>query len=121
MYLQINMVKYDVDQEITNIYENLQIVQSHFFTDMLLFVNIRLLQISIGLSVFGFVANKYKQIAIWSLLAIPNTWSNIQWTILKVKTTVHRLKCKGFRTQMTHVLEPPACLNPVAAWASESA
>jgi hypothetical protein len=27
-----------------------------------------LLQISIGLSVFGFIANEYKQIAIWSLL-----------------------------------------------------
>jgi hypothetical protein len=26
VYLQINMVRYDVDQEITNIYENLQIV-----------------------------------------------------------------------------------------------
>jgi hypothetical protein len=41
VFLQINMVKYDVDQEIMNIYENLQIVKSHFFTDMLLFVNIR--------------------------------------------------------------------------------
>ena len=41
VFLQINTVKYDVDREITNIYENLQIVQSHFFTDMLLFVNIR--------------------------------------------------------------------------------
>jgi hypothetical protein len=26
VYLQINMVKYNADQEITNIYENLQIV-----------------------------------------------------------------------------------------------
>ena len=41
VYLQINTVKYDTDQEITNIYENLQIVRTHFFTDMLLFVNIR--------------------------------------------------------------------------------
>ena len=41
VFLQINTVKYDVDREITNIYENLQIVRSHFFTDMLLFVNIR--------------------------------------------------------------------------------
>ncbi len=41
MFLQINMVKYDVEQEITNIYENLQIVSSNFLTDMLLFVNIR--------------------------------------------------------------------------------
>ncbi len=34
------MVKYDADQEITNIYENLQIIGSQFFTDMLLFVYI---------------------------------------------------------------------------------
>ena len=41
MFLQINTVKYDVDREIMNIYENLQIVRSHFFTDIVLFVNIR--------------------------------------------------------------------------------
>ena len=41
VYLQINTVKYDVDREITNIYESLQIVLVHFFTDMLLFINIR--------------------------------------------------------------------------------
>jgi hypothetical protein len=41
VYLQINTVKYDADQEITNIYENLQIVLSQFFTDMLLFILIR--------------------------------------------------------------------------------
>ncbi len=41
MYLQINTVKYDADREIMNIYENLQIVRSHFFTDIVLFVNIR--------------------------------------------------------------------------------
>jgi hypothetical protein len=40
VYLQINTVKYDADQEIMNIYENLQIVCSQFFTDMLLFVYI---------------------------------------------------------------------------------
>ncbi len=40
MYLQVNMVKYDADQEITNTYENLQIVQSQFFTDKLLFISI---------------------------------------------------------------------------------
>jgi hypothetical protein len=33
--------KYDTDREITNIYENLQIVRTHFFTDMLLFVTIQ--------------------------------------------------------------------------------
>ncbi len=37
----MNMVKYDADQEITNIYKNLQIVRSQFFTDMVLFVYIR--------------------------------------------------------------------------------
>ncbi len=41
MFLQINMVKYDADWEITNIYENLQIVWSQFFTDILLFIYIR--------------------------------------------------------------------------------
>ncbi len=35
------MVKYNADQEITNPYENLQIVQSQFFTDMLIFVYIQ--------------------------------------------------------------------------------
>ncbi len=37
-----------------------------------------LLQISIGLSVIGFVANKYKQIAIQLLLTIRNIWSAIR-------------------------------------------
>ncbi len=41
MYLQINKVKYDADREIMNIYENLQIVRSQFFTNMLLFVYIQ--------------------------------------------------------------------------------
>ncbi len=40
VYLQINTVKYNADQEITNIYENIQLVWSHFFTDMLLFIKI---------------------------------------------------------------------------------
>jgi len=40
VYFQINTVKYDADQEITNIYENLQMVWSQFVTDMLLFVSI---------------------------------------------------------------------------------
>ncbi len=35
------MVKYNADWEITNIYENLQIVWSQFFTNMLLFIYIR--------------------------------------------------------------------------------
>ncbi len=41
MYLQINTVKYDTDREIMNTYENLQIVQSQFFTDKLIFVYIQ--------------------------------------------------------------------------------
>jgi hypothetical protein len=35
------MLKYNADREITNIYENLQIVWIQFFTDMLLFVYIQ--------------------------------------------------------------------------------
>jgi hypothetical protein len=38
MYLQINTVKYNADQEIMNTYKNLQIVQSQFFTDKPIFV-----------------------------------------------------------------------------------
>jgi hypothetical protein len=41
MCLRINMIKYDANWEITNIYENLQIVWSQFCTNMLLFVYIR--------------------------------------------------------------------------------
>jgi len=41
MYLQINTIKYDTDREITNTYENLQIVRSQFFTDKLIFIYIR--------------------------------------------------------------------------------
>jgi len=67
------MVKYDADREITNIYENLQKGLSQFFTDMLLFVYIR----SIGLSVFGFVANEYQQRAIQLLSTIRNIRSAI--------------------------------------------
>jgi hypothetical protein len=41
VYLQINTIKYDADQEITNTYENLQIVQSQFFTERLIFIYIQ--------------------------------------------------------------------------------
>ncbi len=41
------------------------------------------LWISIGLSVFGFVANKYKRITIHSLLTICNIRSGIRWAITK--------------------------------------
>ncbi len=43
---------------------------------------------SIGLLVFGFVANEYKPIAIWSLSTICNIQSGIRWTNLKVKKTL---------------------------------
>ncbi len=43
-------------EKIKNTYENLQIVQSQFFTDKLIFIYIWSNQISIGLSVFGFIA-----------------------------------------------------------------
>ncbi len=43
-----------------------------------------LLRISIGLSVFRFVANEYKQITIYSLSTIRNIWSGIWWEITKV-------------------------------------
>ncbi len=37
MYLQINMVKYNAEQEIMNTYENVQIVWYQFFTDKQIF------------------------------------------------------------------------------------
>jgi hypothetical protein len=39
--IQINTMKYDANREITNTYENLQIVGSQFFTNKLLFFYIR--------------------------------------------------------------------------------
>jgi glucose uptake protein GlcU len=77
VFLQINTV----DRENTNIYENLQIVRFHFFTDPLIF---GLLQMSIGLLVFGLIVNKYKRITICSLSTIRNIWSGIRWAITKV-------------------------------------
>ncbi len=41
MCLQINTVKYNANQEITNIYDNLPIVRSQFCTDLLLFIYIQ--------------------------------------------------------------------------------
>ncbi len=42
------------------------------------------LRISIGLSVFRWVANEYQRIAIRLLLTIHNIWSAIWWAIMKV-------------------------------------
>ncbi len=41
VYLQINTVRFKVDQELTKTYENLQIVQYQFFTNLLIFIYIR--------------------------------------------------------------------------------
>ncbi len=70
MYLQINTVKYYANQEITKPYENLQIVQSQFFTDKLMFVYIWSNSNIFGLSVFGFDAIELKQRAILLHLTI---------------------------------------------------
>ncbi len=49
------MVNYDADQEIMNSYENLKIVGSQFFTYKLInSLKMVIIQISIGLLVFGF-------------------------------------------------------------------
>ncbi len=50
-----------------------------------------LLRISIGLSVFGFVANKYQRRAIRLLLIICNIWSAIRWAIPKVILNYSRI------------------------------
>jgi hypothetical protein len=84
VYLQINTVKYDADQEVTNICENLQKYNPSFSPRCYYLFIFGLLQISIGLSVFGFVANEYKQIAIRLLSTICNIRSAIQWAIMKV-------------------------------------
>ncbi len=54
------MVKYNANQEIMNTYENLQIVRSQFFTDWQYLFMFGLIQIYIGLSVFGFDANEHR-------------------------------------------------------------
>jgi hypothetical protein len=58
------MVKYDNDREITNIYENLQIVQSQFYSDKLIFVYIWSNSnvywfISIWIQLVQYMANRY--------------------------------------------------------------
>ena len=64
MYLQINMVKYNADREITNTYENLQIVWSQFFTDKLIFIYFQFNSnfywfISIRIWLVRWMANRY--------------------------------------------------------------
>ncbi len=56
----------------------------HWFNLIHYSLKFGLIQISIGLSVFGFVANEYKRITIRSLSTIRNILSGIQWAIMKV-------------------------------------
>ncbi len=115
MCSQINMVKYNADQEITNTYENLQIVQSQFFTDKLLFISIWSNSTwSIGLSVFRFVANKYKWIAIWLHLTIRNIRSAIRWAIMKVILNYLPLPNSGYTCLGSLVLCKTIINNPIS-------
>ncbi len=81
MYLQLNMVKYDADQEITNIYKNLQTVWSQFFTDMLLFIYIRSTS-----NIYWFIGIRIhcQRRAIQLLSTICNIRSALGWAIPKV-------------------------------------
>ncbi len=96
MYLQINTVKYKAYREIMNIYKNLQIVQSQFFTDMLLFVYIQSTS-----NIYWFISIQIhcQQIAIQLLLTILNIQSAIWWAIKKVILNYsHLLTFFPFRT-----------------------
>ncbi len=79
------MIKYNADREITNIYENLQIVWSQFVTDMLLLVYIRSTSniywfISIRICCQRIHTNSYSV-----TFDIHTIRSGIQWTYPKVK------------------------------------
>ncbi len=72
----------------------------------------RLLRISIGLSVFGFVANEYQQRAIRLLSTIRNIWSAIWWVIPKVilnYSRLPRLNLEGLGNKLENIpgLTPP--------------
>ncbi len=89
------MVKYNADWEITNIYENLQIVWSQFVTDMLLFVSI---QSTSNIYWFIGIRIRCQQIQTNSYSVtfdIRTIWSGIRWTNPKVKkTTIRRYLIK---------------------------
>jgi hypothetical protein len=86
VYLQINTVKYNA--EYLEEFTNSSIPVFHRYATIHLYI-FGLLQISICLSVFGFVAYEYKWIAIQSLLTICNIWSGIRWMNPKVKKSVN--------------------------------
>jgi len=93
VYLQINTVKYDADQEITNIYKNLQIVWSQFFTDMLLFIYIQSTS-----HIYWFIGIwihcQWKQIQIYSYsVTFDYLWYSVRYSMNKPegkKTTIRR-------------------------------
>jgi hypothetical protein len=78
------MVKYDANQEITNTYENLQIVQSQFLTDKLIFIYIQSNLNTRWFIGIRFDANEYKWRAIQLHLTIHNFRSPIRWVITNV-------------------------------------
>ncbi len=91
MYLQINTVKYNATENLrifTRIYK--QFDRSFSLICYYLFI-FGLLRISVGLSVFGFIANKYQWRAIRLLSTICNIQSAIWWAILKVILNYLRL------------------------------
>jgi hypothetical protein len=82
VYLQINMVKYDANWEITNTYKNLQIVWFQFFTDKLIFI-----YIWSNSNIYWFIGIQICCHWIqtnWLHLTIRNIWSAIWWAITKV-------------------------------------
>ncbi len=113
MFLQINTIKYDTEREIMNIYENLQIVRTYFFTDMLLFVNIQ--STSNMYWFIGIRTNEYKQITIRSLSTIPNIRSGIRWAKPKVILNYSRLPRYNNNYSQIFFLTGPrggGCLKP---------
>ncbi len=77
----MNMVKYDADQEIMITYENLLIVQSQLFTNMLIFIYIQS-----NLKIFGY---QYLD----SISSINCRPSQIFWTIqIQIKTSNSKVK-----------------------------
>jgi len=91
VYLQINTVKYNADWEIIifmRIYKQFDPSLSLICYFSFIF---GLLRISIGLLVFGFVANEYQWRAIWLLSTIRNIRSAIWWVIPKVILNYSRL------------------------------
>ncbi len=116
------MVKYYADQEITNIYENLQIVWSQFFTDTLLFVYIQSTSniywfIVIQIRCWWIQTNSYSVTFDYSQYSVQHLMNNPEgkkttirhylatvWTFRKVKLVVH-VHVDGAGPAWTHLAE----------------